>query len=411
MSNPSFADAPTDSPDAYRLAAVYRLLNESAATGSQQHVVETFVEAVAIGHDIEAWAYVRELSGRFRLTVSLPGSDRQDVPAIIEADAEPTDTLARQTVIRPSAFGPAGNALRVYFLDSTGWLLVARIDEADSRAEAGLSLYLEALERALRDAVEVEVSRLTWSILQCLLAGGSVTQAAECALESVALGAAARAALVVRGEAALPVLAIGDAEPLLATGLAARLDVLTASLNLASPFSGAIGLSRPDGPPFTGNEQRLLQAAAATLSPWLKGVVGTLPARSDRRRQPRSFEEWIDRQLPQRVGSVSLLVLSIGEPVAPAEWPDAWVRTIRGHLRATDLAGRAAPGEVAILMLDTPLDGAQAVARRLRELALATVDARPLRIGLASAQSADGTQPSSLLALARAGAVSADRPL
>jgi hypothetical protein len=411
MSNPSFADAPTDSPDAYRLAAIYRLLNESAATGSQQHVVNTFTEAIAIGHDVEAWAYIRELSGRFRLAVSLPGSDRQGQPALLESDEATGYIDGRDsTGIRAFSFGLGGTALKAYYLAATGWLLVARIDEESAPVEAGLALYVEALDRALRDAVEIEVSRLTWSILQALLAGGSVAKVSENALEGVASATASRASLVVRGKSALPLLAVGNAEPLLATpAMSAWSDMLTAPLSLLSPFSGTVGLWRADGPPFTGSEQRLLQTAVATLSPWLKGVVGALPVRSDRRRQPRSFEEWIDRQLPQRVGQVSLLLLSLGEPSAPAEWPDAGVRTIRGHLRATDLAGRAAPGEVAVLMLDTPLDGARAVATRLRELALATVDARPLRIGLASANAVGGPQPSSLLAMARADATPADQ--
>jgi hypothetical protein len=114
-----------------------------------------------------------------------------------------------------------------------------------------------------------------------------------------------------------------------------------------------------------------LAPAAATSTEEASSAAAAQPDRSERRRAHRPFPAWIERLASQAIqegGQASVIVISIPDEDVRPEFVQAQVVKIRNELRPSDFAGSLAPGEIGVLLRDTPGDRAAAVSARLEKL-------------------------------------------
>jgi hypothetical protein len=401
------------------LSALYRVLGHAVLAGSETEVVRAFVEALAVWHDLESWAYLQDLRGELSLKVSLPGSDRDDVPMLIRSDP-----FGGAAGAGPRAFD--GETLgfkvaeRVILLRAQGknsapWVVVTRGGESAAPSDARLALYASVLSQMLSDIAAVESSRLTWAILQHLTDKSvSPERAVGHALAELTAMVDAPACFAVFGRDGQRMLAIGDQDAAPATSdPMVRPDHVVLSVDTPNDFPpsrAVISMRRSTGVPFTLRDKNLLATAIATLAPWLTTIVKTLALRAERRRVVRSFDQVIARhtgEAPVEDVDMSMVLVSLRKQLAQSDRVPEWVTHIRGMLRVEDMAGRLVSGDIGIFLPETALDGAQIVARRVRQLIMASVakgEHQDIAIGVAS-RAAGGGSAASLVEQARASAL------
>lgn len=375
MHLPSIAHA--DTTEFQQLSSLYRLLKRAVATRSEREILRTFVEALAVWQDAESMAYIGDVTGRFVLDVSLPGSDRSSVPRMLDSHQIPDDmTTVRLPPAEREAIGFHGPTdvilSRVSGRATSEWVIASRAP-TDSLAEARLAVYVEAVSQALTEMSAVESSRLTWAMLQHLLpTTDAIDRAAQGAVD--ALGAAIDGEIyvaVARGDGSR-VLTIGEPKDVgLLAGPTRTPTVLTLPIDVPLPFVAAIGVRRKTDVPLAGREERLLQSAASTLGAWLSMVAPRLPARTERRTGPRSFDHLVEQQARDAHAEekeFSVMVVVLGPDPPEHHVTHACVAQIRGQLRPSDMAGRLSSGHIGVALPDTPPDGATVVADRLRQL-------------------------------------------
>ena len=411
----SSADVPSE---LHELSSLYRLLTEAVATGSRNEVIRAFVEALAVWLDAESWAYLRDLTGRFSMTVALPGSDRSLAPPMFEGDPVPEDaTLMRlstddrerlgfdrsaDVVMSHARGGGRGRA-------ASPWLIATRLG-GDTEREARLALYADVLGQMLGEVAAVESSRLTWAMLQHLLDAAQLPdRAAEDALGELSAAVDASASVAVFRDG-VRVLIMGDADSAPAlSGPLVRPHLVVLPLEVASPYSAVVSISRSTGSPFTPREESLSRTAVATLGPWLSAVVQRLPTTGERRRVVRSFDQVVERYASTAVaghGDVSMIVVSSREAASAPDLARERVGHIRGQLRAADLAGRLISGEIGILLPDTSMSGARTVAERIRHLMTSGAAVGRYNVAIGVACCPAGSSPEqSLLGEARAATI------
>jgi hypothetical protein len=407
------SSASAESSDLSRLSSLCRLLNQTIAIGSERELIRTFIEALAVWEDFDSVAYLGDLTGRFSLELSLPGSDRTLAPQFINEDPVPE----RVTVIRltPTDRERLGfretRAVVISHLprQAPSHWLIAALGDTDSRSEERLALYVDVLGQAFSEAHAVESSRLSWAMLQHLLdAGESVTRAAHGAMTEMSEVVDATTCFAVSRADGTRVLTVGDAARVLTLPAPiTQPDRLILPVEVAPPYTAAIGMCRSREHPFTPREEKLLQAAAATLSAWLIAVARRIPTASDRRIGTRSFDQIVEQHASDaavRQNDISLIVVS---PSRSAPRPDAmheWTGQMRRRLRATDLAGQLTSGSVGILLLDTPMERALVVAQRVREsIGSSQGLGTPMAISIGVAGRSAGSMPTqSLLSEAQA---------
>ena len=383
--NPGAAGNPSSSADAselHRLASLHRLLNQASPRTSERELVRIFIDALAVWQDAESWAYLGDLDGLFTRHVSLPGSDDSRAPLTIDRGSLPAaDSVSRVDAAGQLRLGFPGDTdllvARVEGRATSDWLIVST-GSVDSGSEARLAVYLSVLSEALGEITAVESSRLTWAMVQHLLPSSeSLEQAAQQAMDelSAALGGAG-SFVVMRtdGECAL---AIGASARTLAGQSVARLHErdgersrLVLPVDVAPPYSAAVSIERI-GRPLARRDERLLQSAAFTLSAWLRAVSNRLAGAPERRKVSRSFEQIIEQHIAgaaARSEDVAVIVLSFGAEPRGAETTLAWIGNIRRLLRPEDLVGRLSSGDIGVLLPDTPLQGAEVVLGRIRNL-------------------------------------------
>jgi hypothetical protein len=286
---------------------------------------------------------------------------------------------------------------------------VATPCRTDVRQEARLALYVDVLGRMLGEVAAVESSRLTWAMLQHLL--GAVQSQ-----DSAVADALRELSAVVDGSACLAVfkdrvrvLTIGDAEcaPTVPEPVR-RPDRVVLPLDVLSPYSAVVAISRLEGSPFAPREEHLLLTAVATLNPSLSSVLQRLPTTGERRSSLRSFDQIIERYATDTApgsGDISVLVVSVPEATLRRKLAQEWMGRVRGQLRAADLAGQLGSGEIGILLPDTSMSSAHIVAQRVKQLMRSDAAiGRDLAIGVAC-RPAGPWPPQSLLGSARAAIV------
>ncbi len=254
-------------------------------------------------------------------------------------------------------------------------------------------LYFAALAHALNAAVAVEASRLTWAVMQQFVAGESASQAAARALAEVSSVLKAEGYFLVRAADGSTVLTAGTP----GGGTAERSPLtdgatLRTPIDVPAPFTAVFEMRACGDHVFTERDVKLFDSARETFDMWLPPVLRQLRAGAERRGVASSFDEILDRYARDAYASrdlASFILIGGRDVPVGAQTTQRWIRRLRPELRPTDLAGRLRSGEVGILLLQTPSDGAQVVARRLARLfqSSATADEPPVRVGVASQMS------------------------
>lgn len=400
------ASARMDTSELDRFSSLYRLLKAAAASGSEREVLRSFVEALAVWQDAESWAYVGDLTGRYVLDVSLPGSDRTSVPAAIDADRFSDSLAPHLSPVDLEGMGFRSDAIlaRVRSQSSSDWLVVI-CDSIDPSSSARIAIYAEAVGQILGEMTAVQSTRLTWAQLQHLLAAGDRPEAAaRGAIDELASSVGGRGCLVVSRLDGARVLTIGDATELSSLPVPTRtVHALTMPIDLPPPYRAAIGVVR-EANPLTRRDELLVQSTASTLGAWLPGSASRLPIETDRRTGRRSFDQIIEQQAKMLTASgqpVSIIIISLGPDAARLDSAaQACVAHVRSLLRPSDMAGRLSSGHIGVILPDTHEDGASVVAARVHQLILSNVDFGPFpNASLAIASRSPEATPSSPLSL------------
>ncbi len=397
-----------DTSELDRFSSLYRLLKQAALSGSEREVVRSFVEALAVWQDAESWAYVRDLSGRYVLDLALPGSDKAQVPAVVEDER----ITAGLPLLQPSAadleaLGFRSDAIlsRIGSPSSSEWLIVIG-DSIDPSSEARIGVYSETVGQVLGEMTAVQSTRLTWAQVQHLLQGSdSPDVAVRGAIEELSTVVQGRACLIVSRLDGARVLTIGDAAELSSLPVPTRTGrALTLSIELPDPYRAVIGVVREGSTPLTRRDDVLVQSTAATLGTWLKAAASRLPIELERRTERRSFDQVIEQQADMVMAGgqpVSIIIISLGPNATHLNAAaQACVAHVRGLLRPNDMAGRLASGHIGVVLPDTPEDGAGVVAERVLELMSSHADFGSFpHASLASASRSPGAISASSLSL------------
>lgn len=413
------ATGTADTRQLSQVSSLFKLLNDAAGRGSERDVITAFVEALTVWDDVESWAYRADVTGRFTLDVFLPGSDRAVAPDGIDlASIHGEGSAVRLSAVERVRIGFARAdevaIARVQRQGATQWL-IATLGSGDPAYVSRLGIYTEVLSQVLSEVTAAECSRLTWAMLQHFVAQpDALGRAAQGAMTELAATIDAPVGFAVWRSDGSRTLAAGDAadaltdpQPVTQAGFLVR------SVSIAAPYAAAIGVSCRPERLLSLRDQQLLETAASTMSAWLVAVARGL-ASSLERRHGRSLEEIVDQHTKDaelRRQTISVIVLSGVSQLWSPHVVQAWVTFLRGHLRGTDLAGRLSSGDVGILLLDTPVEGAHIVARRIRQFIVASARSErvpPVKIGVAS-RAPGSPRSGSLLALAHADAAT-DRP-
>jgi GGDEF domain-containing protein len=400
------ASARMDTSELDRFSSLYRLLKDAAASGSEREVLRSFVEALAVWQDAESWAYVGDLTGRYVLDVSLPGSDKTSVPAAIEGDRFPSDSsVPHLSPVDLEGMGFRSDAIlaRVRSQSSSEWLVVV-CDSIDPSSQARIAIYAEAVGQILGEMTAVQSTRLTWAQLQHLLSSGDRAEAgARGAMDELASSVGGRACLIVSRLDGVRVLMIGDATELSSLPVPSRTSrALTMAIDLPPPYLAAIGAIREAAPPLSRRDELLVQSTASTLAAWLSNAASRLPIEADRRTGRRSFDQIIEQHAKMLMASgqpVSIIIISLGSDAAHLDSAaQACVAHVRSLLRPNDMAGRLSSGHICVILPDTHEDGASVVAERVHQLILSNVDfgSFPNASLAIASRSPDATQSSPL---------------
>jgi GGDEF domain-containing protein len=112
----------------------------------------------------------------------------------------------------------------------------------------------------------------------------------------------------------------------------------------------------------------------------------------ERRAMTRGFQEILERsarEALERGRPVAIVVLVVRDAASLPGSTQRWVSGIRGQLRASDIAGMLAEGEIGLLMHDTGLEQARHIGERLRAVA-GTSDREAILIGTSSRSPGQG---------------------
>jgi hypothetical protein len=390
-----FAAALTSAPhgseaslEMHHLSSLLQILDEAMGTASEQQIVRAFVEAMAVWTDVEASAYVGDLTGRFDLQVVLPGSDRSGLPPQLDPNLLPVGAGVRSLSSAETQTAGFRGALPTVVLHlrpkgAADWVIVVR-GVASPDAERRLVVHGNILAHALTSITAIDSSRLTWAMFQHLwpaIKDGSVQLAAEKALGELSLVLNASTCLAVaRGEGPL-LLAVGQGsrDLLSAAWPGNRSQLLVVPVAVAPGYRAAIGVSSPAGRSLTGRDETLAESVRSMLGVWID-AVGDHLVPAEERRPEEELRPVAARPAAQRISPPprqvsagtgdegSIIVVSVAADVSWSGRTHACIREIRRQLRPGDLTGRLASGSIGILLRDAKVSGAEAVARRLERL-------------------------------------------
>jgi len=138
-------------------------------------------------------------------------------------------------------------------------------------------------------------------------------------------------------------------------------------------------LTSAEGRRVTRQQHELAEAGATLLDAFVRSVFGRLQ-QHDRRTASRTFDEVLDRfaaQAIERGSAVSMVVLLMADAASYPGLTQQWIGRLRGVMRASDIVGMLGEGEIALLLHDTPLDRAEAVAQRVVKMLETIGDRHP----------------------------------
>jgi hypothetical protein len=352
-----------------------------AALPTEADIIAGLLQAAAVWYDLDARAYRRTIANRFALRASLPGARPDDAPLELgEGPAAPTRVTSLLDLHHLGWHNPAGDVVLLPVLvgGQAEWL-VALVGPSDPGLEAELGslcavvgTLLERLGARRAASVSARLARISASV-----PGNARMKALALLAEISSVANASSATLWHIPDGGRPqVLAAHGSAQALPTGFAAGRDLITADrlvLNMPAWHGSAVAvdLAAADDHPFTPEQADLARASVDMLRIWLAGVdTGGTPARQDETGKA-SFESRLDEEVDRarQFGlAVSLLVINVsgGESnVVPSGAVDELTRELRAELRAHDLVGTLAPGDIALLFTQTDAAGLAAVVRRI----------------------------------------------
>jgi hypothetical protein len=362
--------------ESHMIASLQRLLNEAVSRGSVRNVVSAFVETMAVWRDIDVYGYVGGTNGRSFLSVSPLGADQSAMAAELDDAVMPADrAMVRLSPSEIERFG-FGSAARDVLLrrisTDTGasWLMVFA-GTIDSRDEPRLTVYSDLLRGSLNDLTAETMDRVVATILRHLSrSNGPVEMTAQLALDEViAAVGAQQGALAVTAAGGKHVLAVGNSDLLTGweDGAPAADRLVVQSAHDGNSMAVAVA---GEGGRFTAHDRDILEAAVALLQPWTRAALER-SEQTERRAAHLPFQAWIERLASETIqegGHASVILISIPDMALRPGFMQAQVAKIRNQLRPSDFAGNLTPGEIAVLLRDTPAGDAAFVRARLQKL-------------------------------------------
>jgi hypothetical protein len=360
------------SAEPYRIASLCRILNEATTRGSIRKVVGAFVEALGVWDRVHVHSYVGAASGGFLQFVSPMGTTPASLPAALDASVVPTNgemvRLSRSEVDRFGLASEQGDVflLRILTGIDVPWILVLQ-GAIDSREQVRLRLYSEILREALNDVILAATNRLiATATRQQRSQNGSIEAVAQTILGELTLAVGGQdAALIVTLATGRQVLTLGGADLVHAPEHDAAAD----RLEVVSSDGGRVTVVIVrDQPRFTAFEREMVQAAVASVHPWLRG---TLQHSSERRRRFRPVDALFEQLAVDAVQAgeqASVIVISIGANALRSGAMQAWLAKIKDQLRSWDFVGILSDKEIAVLLCGASAEAAEGVSARLKRL-------------------------------------------
>ena len=363
------------------VALLGHVLDATAAHGSDREMVSAFAAALAFWKRVDVYGYVMTADGIFAAEVSPPVPAKVQMPANI-----PMDSLPSASMLTPLS----GTQIQALGITHGPDVLVARIPDGDfpwlivfcgaiSRAEAArLGLYVRLLDQLIRTIVSEATIKLVCAMSSHLLEHGDATNdAASAAVDALnASSGMASSALKVTTTYGAPLIQVGHMEPRHSDVPGGSRTVIVR--RVPNRYTLSLVLTSGEGRRITRQQRELSDAAANLLDAWIRSVLGRLQ-QQDRRTASRTFDEVLDRfagQAIERGSAVSMVVLLMADAASYPGVTQQWIARIRGTMRASDIVGMLGEGEIALLLHDTALDRAEAVAHRIVKM-LETIGDRP----------------------------------
>ena len=326
------------------------------------------------------------INGRFALRATLPGATAVDAPLeLAESPRVATRVTSLLDLHHLGWHNPVGDVvlLPIALRDQPEWLL-AVVGSSDPGLEAELGSLCAIVGTLLDRLASRHAAALTERLAAAVttVPGNVRAQAAALLRELALVDSASRAALwqVPRG---------GHPQLLSAWGPSAALplnfepgrDLVTSDrIVLTIPAwqrsTAAVDLSAAADSEFTPERVQRARAGTDAIRLWLAGV-GAATARdvAETGATSPSFEARIGEEVDRarQFGlSVSLLVVNVATAEAGPDSANAveeLEQELRGQLRAADLIGTIASGDIAMLFTQTDAQGLTAVLQRiLRQL-------------------------------------------
>jgi hypothetical protein len=390
---------PATQGDLDRVSALCRLLADDSAVRSDREIVSTFIESLAVWHDLEAAGYV-ETDDEYALDVFLPGADPSRTPETIPRAALPdlddVTRVARSDFDR-LGFSGAADVVLTHVGEGPGSWLVAITGSIEPDELQRISLYATLLDQAVSRAAHAATAGVLATVSKLLLAdsGNPEEQARQAVRHVQTTLAMTRAALTASTRTGSPLLQIGPA--LAAEDLEAGRGTGRVIIVRRDPqhYAMAFVAEWPSDHHVTQRENQVVEAVAALLASWVQRLVRQSAQSGDRRAGARAFDDVLERLARDAVQGgipVTAVVISFADAAFRPDLTQARVARLREHLRGSDLVGRLREGDVGLLLQDTAAAQAEAlIARMRRVLEREGVPPGQVSIGMATRRPGDET--------------------
>jgi hypothetical protein len=381
-----------------RVGPLVQLLGEAAERESDRELIRLFGEAIAVWHDVEVSGYVETPNGTFARDVTLPGTRRGEQPPVISGIGLPDSTeLTPLPQGHLDRFGlPVNNDVYVRRFsrgEGRSWLLVFT-GVMDSWDIQRLSAYVALLELSLSLSTNAAIARIVTAVSRCFASIDLAPQSsAGRALEELRIAVGAASATLAIESHGKPLLQVTKPEgtPPVADAGGFRLVLVKQS---ERHYTTTVSLGRHESLQFTPRDHAAVSAVVAMFELWAPAALNTAVGRRERRSPPRGFHDVLERSAREAIERglpVAVVVLLIRDAESLPGSTQRWVAGIRGQMRASDIAGMLAEGEIGLLMHETAIEQAKNIAGRLRTVVDGTPSRVSILIGVASRTPQNGS--------------------
>jgi GGDEF domain-containing protein len=390
---------PAAEGDLERLSALCRLLDEGSRHRSDRDIVATFIETLAVWHDLEGYGYVETTGDGYARDVALPGADPARTPTTIARAVLPelddVMRLAKSDIDR-LGFSNGEDVVLARVGEGDGSWLVAISGSIQSDELMRLGLYVSLLDQAVMRVTQAATAQVLTALSSDLLGDAeNPEEQARRALAQLqnALGME-RAAFTVTSRTGTAILHVGasyTAADLTDGGRANKVVIIRRD---PQQYAMALVGSWSDDHHVTQQESRVAHAAADLLESWVRRLVHQSRA-GNRRATRHDFDEVLERAARNAVQvgiPVTALVISFADMTLRPDVIQSRVVRIRELLRAGDLVGRLDEGDLGVLLHDAVSVQAEAPVTRVRQqLEREGVRSSDVFIGMATRKPGEST--------------------